>query len=125
MRASKVTISRPSSCATLQIAINSTLLYCVRMHVIAWPRLKAFYERHPAAEPPLRAWFKTISAAQFKSFAELKQAFGTVDKVAEWHVFDIGGNKYRLICYLRFDWQRCYVRHVLTHTKYDKGAWKQ
>ena len=66
-----------------------------------------------------------METGQFKSFAEVKRAFGAVDKVAEWHVFGIGGNKYRLIAYLRYDWQRCFIRHVLTHAEYDKGRWQQ
>ena len=95
------------------------------MHIITWSRIKAFYVRHPGAEAPLRAWFKVISAGHFGTHAELKRAFGSVDKVAEWQVFDIGGNKYRLIAYIRFDWHRCYIKHMLTHAEYDKGAWKR
>ena len=44
--------------------------------------------------------------------------------MAEWHVYDFGGNKYRPICYARSDWQRCYIKHVLTYGEDDKGAWK-
>lgn len=95
------------------------------MHVNAWPRIKAFYERHPEAEAPLRSWLKAIETGQLKPFAEVKRAFGAVDKVAEWHVFDIGGNKYRLIAYMRYDWKRCFIKHVLTHAEYGKGRWKQ
>lgn len=48
----------------------------------------------------------------------------TVDKVGELTVFDIGGNKYRLIAYIRFEKQIVYIKVVLTHRGYDKGAWK-
>ena len=95
------------------------------MHVIAWSRIRDFYIRHPSAETALRAWFKMMRSGIFETHADLKQAFGAVDKVGEYHVFNIGGNKYRLIAYVRFDWHRCYIKHVLTHVEYDKGAWKQ
>ena len=45
-------------------------------------------------------------------------------KVGEFVVFDIGGNKYRLIAYIRFEKQIVYIKAVLTHRDYDKGAWK-
>lgn len=60
----------------------------------------------------------------FTNWAELKQAFNTIDKVGELTVFDIGGNKYRLIAYVRFEKQIAYIKAVLTHRDYDKGAWK-
>lgn len=62
---------------------------------------------------------------EFNSFAELRVVFGSVGKVGDLHVFDIAGNKYRLITYLRFDSKLCYIKQVLTHTEYDKGAWKK
>ena len=48
----------------------------------------------------------------------------SVDKVSDRYVFNIGGNKYRLIAWLHFDTKRCYVKAVLTHSEYDKGKWK-
>jgi mRNA interferase HigB len=66
-----------------------------------------------------------MECTDFSSFAELRAAFGAVDKVGDLHVFNIAGNKYRLITFLRFDRQLCYIKQVLTHTEYDKGAWKK
>jgi mRNA interferase HigB len=40
------------------------------------------------------------------------------------HVFDIGGNKYRLVVFLHFVQQIAYVKHVLTHAEYDRMAWR-
>lgn len=94
------------------------------MQVIAWKTLKTFGERHPDAVGPLHQWFKLIERGRFTSFPELRRTFGSVDKVGDLYVFNIGGNKYRLITYVRFDWQRCYIKHVLTHADYDKGTWK-
>ena len=61
---------------------------------------------------------------RFDHWAELKAAFNARDKVGELTVFDIGGNKYRLIAYIRFEKQILYIKAVLTHRDYDKGAWK-
>ncbi|MBI2801880.1 MAG: type II toxin-antitoxin system HigB family toxin [Gammaproteobacteria bacterium] len=94
------------------------------MHVIAWKALKSFGERHPDAAGPLRQWVKLVENGRFTSFADLRRTFGSIDKVRELRVFNIGGNKYRLVAYVRFDWQRCYIKHVLTHDEYDEGDWK-
>ena len=73
---------------------------------------------------------RATSQNQFVEFTEkqllyqLKAAFNTIDKVGELTVFDIGGNKYRLITYIRFEKKILYIKAVLTHQDYDKGAWK-
>ncbi len=54
----------------------------------------------------------------------MKTAFNSVDKVGDLTVFDIGGNKYRLIAWIRFEKQIVYIKTVLTHHDYDEGAWK-
>lgn len=97
--------------------------YFVRMHVISNRTLKIFAERRPDAERPLQAWRKAMEKGNFRSFADLKLTFGSLTRLMI-AVFDIGGNKYRLIAYVRFDWQRCYVKQVLTHAEYDTERWK-
>ena len=58
------------------------------------------------------------------NWAELKTAFPSADKVGELIVFDIGGNKFRLIAFVRFTKQIVYIKAVLTHQEYEDGAWK-
>lgn len=59
------------------------------------------------------------------SFGEIKDPFGKrVDKVGRHIVFDIGGNKFRLIAICHFNRGRIYIRHVLTHAEYDQDKWK-
>ncbi|CAM5779576.1 type II toxin-antitoxin system HigB family toxin [Ottowia pentelensis] len=94
------------------------------MRVISNSALRAFIARHPQAEAPLQGWRRVIEKNRFAHCAELKAAFNAVDKVGELVVFDIGGNKYRLIAYIRFEAQVLYIKAVLTHQDYDKGAWK-
>lgn len=59
-----------------------------------------------------------------RNFAEIKSLFPSTDKVGDMFVFDIGGNKLRLIAAIRFNTRRVYIRAVLTHKEYDKGGWK-
>lgn len=94
------------------------------MKIISNRALRDFAADHPHAEDPLQGWRRVIEKNRFPHWAALKAAFNTVDRVGEWVVFDIGGNKYRLIAYIRFDKQILYIKAVLTHHDYDKGAWK-
>jgi mRNA interferase HigB len=94
------------------------------MRVIAKRPLVQFWTKYPEAEKPLRNWLTICSATDFENFAQLKQTFGTVDKVGKFIVFDIGGNKFRLIVVVHFNRKRIYVRAVLTHKEYDQDHWK-
>jgi len=94
------------------------------MKVISNSALRIFAVLHPQADEPLQGWRRVIEKNRFGNWAELKAAFSTIDKVGELAVFDIGGNKYRLIAYIRFEKQIVYIKAVLTHRDYDKGAWK-
>ncbi len=94
------------------------------MKIISNSALRAFAAEYHQAEVPLQGWRRVIEKNNFANWAELKAAFNTVDRVGELVVFDIGGNKYRLIAYIRFEKQIVYIKAVLTHRDYDKGAWK-
>ncbi|WP_370655565.1 type II toxin-antitoxin system HigB family toxin [Candidatus Binatus sp.] len=99
------------------------------MHVISRKALTEFWKVHAGAEAPLKTWFKAARRGSFKNLAELKQTFKSVDYVSAgrkgFYVFDIGGNKYRLIAAIHFNTQKLFIRHVLTHAQYDKGDWKK
>lgn len=69
-------------------------------------------------------WRRLIEKNRFSNWAELKTVFNSLDKVDELVVFDIGGNKYRLIAYIRFEKQILSIKAVLTHQEYDKGHWR-
>ncbi|MCY1225711.1 mRNA interferase toxin HigB [compost metagenome] len=92
------------------------------MRVISNKALMDFAARYPDARVPLQAWRKVVEASAFSSYAQLKAAFNTTDRVGQFYVFDIGGNKYRLITAIHFDRQMLFVREVLTYKEYDK--WK-
>lgn len=92
------------------------------MHLISNKMLLAFAAKHPAASEPLRAWRKIIESRVFVGFADLKSAFHATDKVGDYYVFNVGGNKYRLVTTIRFESKKVFVREILTHKEYD--TWK-
>ena len=61
---------------------------------------------------------------RFNSFTALRHTFPSADKVGDFVVFNIAGNKYRLVVSIHFNREKVYIRHVLTHHAYDRGEWK-
>ena len=94
------------------------------MHVISKKKLREFWQEHPRAQAPLEQWYQVVRNAVWESFADVRQTFNSADQVDRFTVFNIGGNKYRLIAVIHFNRGKLYVRHVLTHTEYDEGKWK-
>jgi mRNA interferase HigB len=92
------------------------------MQIIAKRTLRQFWERHPPAEMPLRTWFAHVAHASWRGPADVKAAFGTnVDFVRDNRlVFDIGGNKYRLIVHVAYGIGRVLIKFVGTHSEYDR-----
>jgi mRNA interferase HigB len=97
--------------------------------VVSQKALREFATSHADAMAPLRAWYKLARHGRFRSLAELKRTFASVDvvpvKQRNFYVFNIGGNKYRLIAAIHFNTQRLFVRHILTHAEYDTARWKR
>jgi mRNA interferase HigB len=91
------------------------------MNVIAKRTLRDFWERHPRAEKPLSAWYTIFSKRDWATPAEIKEAFGTnVDFVTDNRViFDIGGNKYRVIVHASYLYRSALIKFVGTHAEYD------
>ena len=86
--------------------------------------LREFASLHPDSGAPLQAFRVRVEKGVYRNFAELKAAFRGVDKVGERYVFNIGGNKYRVIAGIAFSVQMLWVKAVLTHAQYDEGDWK-
>ncbi len=95
------------------------------MHIISRKALRQFWEKYPDSKTALARWFKIVQHTTFQTFDELRTTFPSADKVGKWIVFNIGGNKYRLITVVHFNRGKVYIRHVLTHQDYDKGSWKK
>ena len=92
------------------------------MQVIARRTLRQFWERHPQAKGPLSAWFAAVSKARWTTPNDVKRQFGaTIDFVADSRIiFDVGGNKYRLIVHASYAFGRVLVKFVGTRAEYDR-----
>ncbi len=95
------------------------------MHVIAKPALVEFWNQHPDAESPLQAWYRTMESEVFSDLSDLRSTFASADYVDGLTVFNMGGNKYRLIAAIHYNRHKVFVRAVLTHAQYDRGDWKR
>ena len=91
------------------------------MHVITRQRLQAFWRRYPDAEDPLRIWLAMMRRKHYVGPHEVRQDFVSASFLGRWRtIFNIGGNKYRLVVDMRYDLGRVYVRDVLTHRDYTR-----
>ena len=94
------------------------------MHLITRKTLQTFWQQHPDSKTALKRWSQIIEKNNFDSFTQLKATFKSADQVGKLTVFNIGGNKYRLIAAIHFNRHKVYIRHILTHAEYDKDNWK-
>ncbi|MFZ0134037.1 MAG: type II toxin-antitoxin system HigB family toxin [Desulfobacterales bacterium] len=95
------------------------------MYIITRKRLFEFAKKHPDCSTALEAWYRIVKHTDFNSFADLRETFPSADIVSDLTVFNIGGNKARLIAAIHYTTRRIYIRHVLTHTEYDRGSWRK
>ena len=90
------------------------------MQIIARGPLKLFWEAYPQAETPLRTWYALVSAAAWEGPADIRASFGSADFVGDNRViFDIGGNKFRLVVRVSYAYRRVLVKFIGTHAEYD------
>ncbi len=70
-------------------------------------------------------WYRTMKKEAFTDFADLRRKFASADYVDDLIVFNIGGNKYRLIAAIHFNRGKVYIREILPHAEYDRDQWKR
>ena len=95
------------------------------MHIITRKCIREFVKIHPDSQSSLDNWYRIVKHTDYGSFAELKRHFASADYVKNLVVFNISGNKYRLIASIHFNRKKVYIRAILTHSEYDKGKWRQ
>lgn len=95
------------------------------MHIITRKRLNDFATAHTDVKSGLRHWYILMKTRTFSSLAELHTVFPNADQVGKLTVFNIGGNKARLIAAIHYNRQKVYIRAILTHAEYDEGKWKE
>lgn len=90
------------------------------MRIIKKRTLQDFWEQYPDAEQPLKYWFEKVKNANYQTPNEVIVDSPKSDTVGSGRiVFNIGGNKYRLIALFRYKIQTVYIRFIGTHKEYD------
>ena len=95
------------------------------MHVITRKRLNEFAAKFPDTHDALAAWYRQMKQNDFASIEDIREIFPAADKVGKLTVFNIGGNKARLIAAIHYNRKKIYIRAVLTHSEYDGAKWKE
>lgn len=91
------------------------------MVVISLKAIRTFCSRNRELEHPLDRWYREASKANWAKFSDVRQTYGSVDSVGNaLFVFNIGGNKCRLIARILFKKRTLYIRFIGTHEEYDK-----
>lgn len=91
------------------------------MRVIARPTLERFWKAYPDSEQSLKAWYQEARKADWKDPHAVKDMYGNASVIANSRiVFNIGGNKYRLIVQFNYPRQIALIRFIGTHAEYDK-----
>ena len=91
------------------------------MRIISRKRLREFSAKQKDAATPLDVWFHIMRRNRYTKPSDVKVDFPTASFLGDTKtVFNIGGNKYRLVVNMRYDLGRVYIRHVLTHAEYDE-----
>ena len=94
------------------------------MRIISKRALREFWDSHPDAKQPLADWYYMAKRASWNNPVETRRDFPHADQYGDCTIFNIKGNKYRLITKINYMWQVIYIRFVLSHADYDKEGWK-
>jgi mRNA interferase HigB len=95
------------------------------MNVIGYQVINSSKRQHPDLGPSLDAWFDTTSRADWKSIVDVRKTYPHADAVGICTVFNVKGNKYRLITEIDYAKRVVQIKRVLTHAEYDKEKWKK
>src|SRR4051812_47788612 len=99
-----------------------------RSRIISWRAIREFVEAHPEDESAPDAFarrYDLVRNNRFANFNEVRRTFPSADLVGDLIVFNIRGNRYRLVARFVYEKGRVYIRRVLTHAEYDRGDWKE
>jgi len=95
--------------------------YNTRMRIISRKALRVFWEKHHDARQPLQAWYADVAHANWRCPTDIKKAYRNASFVANNRiVFNIKGNRYRIIVAVQYEYRIVYIRFVGTHQEYDQ-----
>lgn len=95
------------------------------MRIITKKRLNEFAQKYPETKTALIHWYRIAKKNNFNSLVHLRQFFPSADRVGKLTIFNIGGNKVRLITAIHYNTKIIFIRAILTHKEYDLGDWKE
>ncbi|MDP2998156.1 MAG: type II toxin-antitoxin system HigB family toxin [Bryobacterales bacterium] len=95
------------------------------MRVISRRAIREFAKRHPEALLPLQHWANATESVEWRTPSDVRRTFNSADFVGDLTVFDVGGNKYRVVAFVHYRRKAVYIKDVLTHGEYGKGAWRR
>ena len=94
------------------------------VRIIALSTLKAFLARNPSfadAHDPLMAWYRQVRQADWSAPADVKEAIRSASILRDGRVvFNVGGNKYRIVVWINYPYRVVYIRFIGTHRQYDR-----
>jgi mRNA interferase HigB len=91
------------------------------MVIITKPKLIQYYDTDSIAKEPMLNWFHITALSDWKDYHAVKETFNSADSVGnDRYVFNVGGNKYRIVAMIHFNTRTLYIRFVGTHKQYDK-----
>ncbi len=94
------------------------------MRIISKAAINEFSKTHKDAVESLLHWYGVTKRAAWRHLVDVRADFPHADAVDIFTVFNISGNKYRLVSVIKCRWRIVYIRHILTHAEYDEGKWK-
>jgi len=94
------------------------------MRIISKATLRCFWGKHKDAQEPLNKWFKITRRAQWHCSADVRKIFNSADLYKQFVIFNIAGNRYRLVVKIEYNLQIIFVKKVMTHAEYSKNKWK-
>jgi mRNA interferase HigB len=100
------------------------------MRIISEKNIRAFWENAKTnaerrrRESPMREWIKVVKHADWANPGDLRQTFNHADFYKNCVIFDVGGNKYRIIAKAAYQKHLVFIHSVLTHSEYDENRWR-
>jgi mRNA interferase HigB len=93
--------------------------------VISFKRIRDFTAIHQDAATSLKAWYTVVKKANWQNLADVKRVYRSADLVERYTVFNIGGNKYRLVARIVYRSQTIFIVAIMNHREYDLSRWKE
>ena len=94
------------------------------MRVITGRKLREFWTVHADAEVALRTWYAVAKKAKWQKLVDVQASYAGAEAFGNYTVFNVKGNRYRLIVKVEYRLQIIFIRGVLTHAEYTKDKWK-